>query len=43
MGGRVVGKGVAADLVDTFIATEFAGGRHQMRLDKITKLEGGCR
>ena len=27
------------NVVDTFISTEFAGGRHQRRLDKIKKLE----
>ena len=26
-------------VVDTFISTEFAGGRHQRRLDKIKKIE----
>lgn len=27
------------DIVDTFILTEFAGGRHQRRVDKIQKIE----
>ena len=27
------------NVVDTFISTEFAGGRHQRRLDKIKKIE----
>ena len=27
------------NIVDTFISTEFAGGRHQRRLDKIKKIE----
>ena len=27
------------DIVDTFISTEFAGGRHQRRIDKIKKIE----
>jgi ribose 5-phosphate isomerase B len=39
MGERVIGKGVALDIVKTWLDTEFAGGRHQKRLDKITALE----
>ena len=39
MGERVIGKGVALDLVKTSLDTEFAGGRHQKRLDKITNIE----
>ena len=35
MGGRVVGKGLAVEIVRTWLSTPFAGGRHQMRLDKI--------
>jgi ribose 5-phosphate isomerase B len=35
LGGRVVGKGVALDMVQTWLETKFEGGRHQKRLDKI--------
>lgn len=35
MGGRVVGVGLALDIVDTFLATEFEGGRHGLRVAKI--------
>jgi len=38
-GGRVVGAGLACDMVDLFLDTEFEGGRHQRRIDKITALE----
>ena len=38
-GGRVVGPGLAIDMVDLFLDTEFEGGRHQKRIDKITELE----
>lgn len=38
-GGRVVGSGLACDMVDLFLDTEFEGGRHQRRVDKITALE----
>lgn len=39
LGGRVVGFGLAEKLVDTFLQTEFEGGRHQRRIDKLAELE----
>ncbi len=39
MGGRYLSEEVAQDIVDTFLDTEFEGGRHQRRVDKITALE----
>ena len=39
MGGRVVGAGVACELADIFLSTEFEGGRHAVRVGKITDLE----
>lgn len=39
LGGRVVGPGLACELVDLFLDTEFEGGRHARRVDKITALE----
>jgi ribose 5-phosphate isomerase B len=39
MGDRVIGKGVALEIVKTWLDTEFEGGRHQTRLDKIRQLE----
>ena len=39
MGGRVIGSGLAAEIVDIFLDTEFEGGRHARRVDKIMKLE----
>lgn len=39
MGARVVGPGLAMQMVDEFLSTEFEGGRHQRRVDKITALE----
>lgn len=39
MGGRVTGFGVAGEIVRTWITTEFSGGRHAIRVDKITALE----
>ncbi len=39
MGGRVVGIGVALELADIFINTEFEGGRHANRVAKIKEIE----
>ncbi len=41
MGGRVVGAGLACELVDVFLNTPFEGGRHQRRIDQITAIEEG--
>lgn len=38
-GERVVGMGLAIDLVDNFIDAEFEGGKHQKRVDLITAIE----
>ncbi len=35
LGGRVVGPGVAEDIVETWLETKFEGGRHTRRLKKI--------
>ncbi len=39
LGARVVDEEQALKLVDTFVKTEFAGGRHQKRVDKIMAIE----
>lgn len=41
LGGRVIGSGLAFELVDVFLNTEFEGGRHMARIDKITDIENG--
>lgn len=38
-GARVVGYGLACDLVDAFLSTAFEGGRHQTRVDMISDIE----
>lgn len=38
-GERVVGMGLAFDLVDNFIDADFEGGKHQKRVDLITAIE----
>ncbi|MCK1975861.1 ribose 5-phosphate isomerase B [Jeotgalicoccus huakuii] len=35
MGERVIGPGLAIDIVDTWLNTEFEGGRHERRISKI--------
>lgn len=39
MGQRVVGPGLALDIVKIFLNTEFEGDRHVRRLEKITQIE----
>lgn len=39
LGGRVIGVGTAVELADLFVDTEFEGGRHQTRVDKIMAIE----
>ena len=39
MGARVVGSGLAAEILDAFLFTEFEGGRHQRRIDMVMALE----
>ncbi len=41
MGGRVIDAQTAVKLADIFLNTEFDGGRHQRRIDQITKIENG--
>jgi ribose 5-phosphate isomerase B len=43
MGERVLGKGVALEIVKTWLETPFGGGRHQLRLNKIADLEQAIR
>ena len=40
IGAAVVGQGLALEIMDTWLGTEFSHGpRHQRRIDKITALE----
>ncbi len=39
MGGRVLTPELGKKLVEIWLAAEFAGGRHQKRLDKISAIE----
>lgn len=40
LGARVVGPGVAAEIVKTFLTGAFEEGRHARRVEKISLLEG---
>jgi len=39
MGARVVGVGLADEIVDLFLATAFEGGRHARRVAQLAELE----
>ncbi|WDV46071.1 ribose 5-phosphate isomerase B [Clostridiaceae bacterium M8S5] len=41
LGGRVVGEDLAIEIVDIFANTEFEGGRHARRVNKISDIETG--
>ncbi len=41
MGGKVVDGETAVKILDTFIHTEFEGGRHARRVGQITDIEAG--
>jgi len=39
LGGTLIGTRLAVDIVRAFLATEFGGGRHARRVDKINSLD----
>ena len=39
IGAGFTGKNMAERMVEVFLTTEFEGGRHQRRIDKLTALE----
>jgi ribose 5-phosphate isomerase B len=39
IGVRVVGEGLALDIVDAFLAAQFEGGRHAARVEMLDALE----
>ncbi len=41
LGERVVGPGVAADIIRIWLTTEFEGGRHLRRVEKMMAIEKG--
>ncbi|MCM1565911.1 MAG: ribose 5-phosphate isomerase B [Dehalobacter sp. 4CP] len=39
LGARVIGQGVALDIVETFLTTSFSGWKHARRVDMISDFE----
>ncbi|WP_443674264.1 RpiB/LacA/LacB family sugar-phosphate isomerase, partial [Megasphaera sp.] len=39
MGGRVIGPGLAREIVRIFLSTGFDGGRHAVRVAKIAEMD----
>jgi ribose 5-phosphate isomerase B len=39
IGGRIVGFGLAEEIVTLWLATGFEGGRHQRRIDQVMEIE----
>jgi ribose 5-phosphate isomerase B len=35
LGGRVLGAGLASELLEVFLNTEFEGGKHALRIEKL--------
>jgi ribose 5-phosphate isomerase RpiB len=42
LGGRVIGKGLAEEILKSWLNEPFEGGRHARRIEKISKLEEEC-
>ena len=40
LGERVVGAGLATDILQAWLDADYEGGRHQARIDKMMALEG---
>jgi ribose 5-phosphate isomerase B len=41
IGGRIVADWLADEILRLWLATEFAGGRHERRLEQIAEIERG--
>ena len=39
LGGRLLGKGIAREIVGIWLETEFLGGNHRRRVDQIARLD----
>lgn len=39
LGERVIGVGLALDIVETWLKSEFQAGRHKIRVEKISEIE----
>ena len=43
MGGRVIEVSLAIEILETWLNTEFEGGRHKRRLDKIKEIDANLK
>ncbi len=43
MGARTIGPGLAMEITDIFLNTEFEGGRHQRRIDMFKEIENSSK
>ena len=43
MGGRVIEVSLAIEILETWLSSEFEGGRHQRRLDKIKEIDANLK
>lgn len=43
LGGGLLGDRLLRDIVEAWFSTDFEGGRHQRRVDKITEIESAAR
>jgi ribose 5-phosphate isomerase B len=41
IGARVVGEGLADEILRVWLTTDFEGGRHMRRIEEITRIENG--
>jgi ribose 5-phosphate isomerase B len=39
IGARIVGSGLAREIVELWLSTEFEGGRHERRVSQIQEIE----
>ena len=39
MGGRVIGEGLALEILNTWLTTDYEGGRHDARIEKMMAIE----
>lgn len=42
LGARVIGEGLAIEIVRAWLETPFEGGRHQIRIDKFDRIKYDC-
>jgi ribose 5-phosphate isomerase B len=42
LGSRIIGNVLAENIVEAFLFSEFEGGRHEKRIEKIHKIEASC-